>query len=231
MTEIHKFASREALEQALAARIVALLRQGIAARGQGALVVSGGRTPAGLFQRLANADLDWSRVLITLADERWVPADHVDSNARSVRSHLLQNRAAAARFIPHFNGATTPAAGAAALQSELQALPEQVDAVILGMGEDGHTASFFPNAAELAAAIDPETLVSCMAVTPPAAPHLRMTLTLPRLLASQQIFLHLCGDSKLPVLEQALAEGPVTEMPVRSVLHQQRTPVDIYWAP
>jgi len=99
------------------------------------------------------------------------------------------------------------------------------------MGEDGHTASFFPNAPELAAAIDPNCGEACMGVTPPVAPHLRMTLTLSRLLASRQIFLHLCGEGKTPVLEAAMGDGPTEEMPVRAVLRQDTTPVDIYWAP
>lgn len=225
------FETRDLLEGALTDRIVALLESGIKERGMASLVVSGGRTPAGLFQRLSHQDLDWSKVIVTLADERWVPADHADSNARSVETHLLQYHAAKAKFIPHVTAAPTPHEGQAELEVTLKQLPEQIDAVILGMGEDGHTASFFPNAPELAAAIDPEGTVACMAVTPPVAPHPRMTLTLPRLLASKQIFLHLCGEGKTPVLDAAIGEGALEEMPVRTVLKQSKTPVDIYWAP
>lgn len=231
MATQHNFETRDLLEAALTDRIVELLNSGIAARGKGALVVSGGRTPAGLFQRLSRRDLDWSKVVVTLADERWVSADHADSNARSVETHLLQNKAAAARFIPHVTTAATPHEGQAELEQTLAVLPDEIDAVILGMGEDGHTASFFPNAPELSAAIDPLGSQACMGVTPPVAPHLRMTLTLPRLLASRQIFLHLCGEGKTPVLNEALGEGATEDMPVRSVLRQDKTPVDIYWAP
>lgn len=231
MVNQHSFESREALEIALADQIVSLLKSGIAARGKGALVVSGGRTPAGLFQRLSTQSLDWSKVVVTLADERWVPADHEDSNARSVQTHLLQNAASAALFIPHVNGAESPHLGQADLELALAVLPDQVDAVILGMGEDGHTASFFPNAPELSAAIDPQVSQACMGVTPPAAPHLRMTLSLTRLLASRQIFIHLCGEGKTPVLTEALGEGATEDMPIRAVLRQDATPVDIYWAP
>lgn len=227
----HNFETRDLLEAALTDKLVELLRSGIAARGKGALVVSGGRTPAGLFQRLSRQDLDWSKVVITLADERWVPADHADSNAGSVATHLLQNKAAAATFIPHVTAAATPHQGQPELEQQLGELPDEIDAVILGMGEDGHTASFFPNAPELSAAIDPNAQQACMGVTPPIAPHLRMTLTLPRLLASRQIFLHLCGEGKTPVLNEALGEGATEDMPVRSVLRQDKTPVDIYWAP
>jgi len=225
------FENRDLLEMALTDRIVALLEAGIKERGTGALVVSGGRTPAGLFQRLSRQDLDWEKVVVTLADERWVAPDHADSNARSVEQNLLQNRAAAATFIPHVTSAATPQEGQAELEVSLKQLPETIDVVILGMGEDGHTASFFPNAPELSAAIDPHATQACLAVTPPVAPHPRMTLTLPRLLASKQIFLHLCGDGKTPVLEEAMSDGPAEDMPVRTILRQDHTPVDIYWAP
>lgn len=231
MVTNHSFETRSELESALTDRIVALLEAGIKERGFGCLVVSGGRTPAGLFQRLSHQSLDWSKVIVTLADERWVPADHNDSNARSVETHLLQYNAAKAKFIPHVTAAATPQQGQTELEATLKQLPEQIDAVILGMGEDGHTASFFPNAPELAAAIDPKGSAACMAVTPPVAPHPRMTLTLPRLLASKQIFLHLCGEGKTPVLEAAMGEGAAEEMPVRTVLRQEQTPVDIFWAP
>ncbi|MBV1787693.1 6-phosphogluconolactonase [Marinobacterium sp. D7] len=229
--ELKQFAAREQLEQDLCARICNLLQAGIESRGEAALVVSGGRTPAGLFQRLSEQPLEWSKVLVTLADERWVDNQHEDSNERSVRTHLLQNHAVAARFLPLVNAEATPHEGRSEAELLLSMLPERVDVVILGMGEDGHTASFFPDAPELAQALDPQPACDCAAVTPPVAPWKRITLTLPRLLASHQIIVHLCGQSKLPVLQQALAEGAVELMPIRSVLRQKGTPVAIYWAP
>ncbi|NRP36456.1 6-phosphogluconolactonase [Marinobacterium sp. xm-d-579] len=231
MSNMIQFDTRESLESRLSEEIVALLKAGIEERGRATLVVSGGRTPAALFQSLSVQELDWSKVWITLADERWVPDTHEDSNALSVKTHLLQNRAAAAHFIPHFNDAEYPCSGQTKLEEVLSELPKEFDAVILGMGEDGHTASFFPNAPELTAALNPYGFKACMGVTPPVAPHLRMTLTLQRLLHAKRIFIHLCGDSKLPVLEQAMGEGDTEEMPVRAVLRQSKTPVDIYWAP
>lgn len=231
MTNLHRFDDRPSLEEALTNEIVSLLNTGIAERGRATLVVSGGRTPAALFQNLSMQPIEWDKVWITLADERWVPDSHADSNARSVKEHLLQNNASKAHFIPHVNEAEYPCVGQNALEEVLKDLPETLDAVILGMGEDGHTASFFPNAPELTAALNPYSMRACMGVTPPVAPHLRMTLTLQRLLASKKIFLHLCGDSKTPVLEAAMGEGDTEAMPVRAVLRQSKTPVEIYWAP
>ena len=230
-TRFIAFDDRRELEARLCQRIVERLAQGIAEKGAAALVVSGGRTPGALFQALSEQPLEWSKVAVTLADERWVDGQHDDSNERSVRTHLLKNRAADARFLPLFNGADSPEAGQASVEEQLSALPEKIDVVILGMGEDGHTASFFPAAAELDHALNPEPYAACAAINPPVAPFPRMTLTLPRLLASAEIYVHLCGDYKLPVLQNALSEGDVKAMPIRSVLRQGDTPVSVYWAP
>ena len=88
MSTMIQFDSRDTLERQLTEQIVALLNAGIEERGRATLVVSGGRTPAALFQLLSVQELDWSKVWITLADERWVPDTHEDSNARSVKTHL-----------------------------------------------------------------------------------------------------------------------------------------------
>ncbi len=102
--------------------------------------------------------------------------------------------------------------------------------VILGMGDDGHTASLFPGSDALAAGLDMDSGRDCIAVTPLHAPHQRMSLTLPRLLNSQQIVIHISGASKQQVLSQAEAGDDVMELPIRSILQQQQAPLSIYWA-
>ncbi|MEH6628043.1 MAG: 6-phosphogluconolactonase [Motiliproteus sp.] len=230
-TDLTRFADRAALDRQLCEEIAERLRSTLAQRDQASLVVSGGSTPVGLFEALSLQDLDWSRVVVTLADERWVKADAGDSNERLVRNHLLQNRAAAARFIGLKTPADSADAGVEQCQQRLAALPQQLDVVILGMGEDGHTASFFPGAEALNRALDPQSTSDCLALTPLTAAHSRMTLTLARLLRCDQLYLHLCGDSKLPVLEQAQGSGAVADMPVRAILRQKQSPLAIYWAP
>ncbi|HDO31485.1 MAG TPA: 6-phosphogluconolactonase, partial [Desulfobacteraceae bacterium] len=113
----------------------------------------------------------------------------------------------------------------------LAGLPRPFDVVILGMGGDGHTASFIPGARRLPEALDMKSGRDCLAISPPEAPHERMTLTLPVLLDSRQIILHITGPAKKKVLEQALADGPATAMPIRTILRQQQTPLSVYWAP
>ncbi|OMH25953.1 6-phosphogluconolactonase [Motiliproteus sp. MSK22-1] len=231
MPIVVRFGNRAMLEEHLCQQIVGLLRSSIDTKGEASLAVSGGRTPTALFQQLSEQSLDWSKVTIVLVDERWVDADHEDSNERLVRLNLLQNQAVKARLIGLKTAASGALEGMDELTEKLASLPPVLDAVILGMGEDGHTASFFPKAQELSQALDLQSTRSCQSVTPVDAPHQRMTLTLPRLLASQRIFLHLCGEGKLPVLEKAMKAGEVEDMPVRSVLRQKNTPVEICWAP
>ncbi|MEH6648902.1 MAG: 6-phosphogluconolactonase [Motiliproteus sp.] len=226
-----RFDTRPALDRQLGGEIAERLRAALAVRDRASLVVSGGRTPVGLFKALSRIELDWSRVIITLADERWVSPDNDDSNERLVRAHLIQNLASAARFISLKTSAASAADGAAECGQRLTELPSQLDVVILGMGEDGHTASFFPGAETLQQALDPHCTDNCLAVTPPVAPHDRMTLSLARILRCDQIYLHLCGDAKLPVLAHALESGPAEAMPVRAILRQVITPVAVYWAP
>ena len=223
------FDNTTALDHALADVVAARLAAGIAARGAASLVVSGGRTPVGMFERLSCAALRWDAVTVTLADERWVAADHADSNERLVRSHLLRNAAAAARFVPLKNEAATPEAGAAATAVALGSMAHPFDVVLLGMGDDAHTASLFPGAAELQNGLT--TTAACLAVHPPHAPHARMSLSLHSLLNSRSIVVQIAGAGKRSVLERAAQPGPVASMPIRAILQQRTAPVEIYWCP
>ncbi len=193
------------------------------------LVVSGGSTPKPFFEHLSRRVLAWDRVRITLADERWVGADHEASNERLVRRHLLVAEAAVATVVGLKTPEATPEEGCEACEQALAQVTRPFDVVILGMGGDGHTASLFPGAPELAAGFDPASGRTCLAAHPATAPHPRMSLTLPALLDSRRLVLHITGESKRRVYAQALEPGPAQELPIRAVLASDR--VEVWWAP
>ncbi|MGN2253251.1 6-phosphogluconolactonase [Frateuria sp. GZRe12] len=228
----HHFADSHALAIALAERVADRLRAGLLERDFALLAVSGGRTPLHFFDLLSRAPMDWSRVQVTLVDERWVDESDPRSNARLVREHLLQHDAAAARFVPLYTGAATPEEGQVEASRRIHALPLPFDAVVLGMGLDGHTASFFPGGDQLAAALDPNQPSGVLPMRAPGAGEPRITLTLSTLLETRHLFLHIEGEDKRDVLAQArLGLGAAAHYPVRAVLARSPVPVAVYWCP
>ena len=227
----HRFPDRPALAAALAGEIKVDLEEAIAARGAASLVLSGGKTPTRLFKQLRDEKLDWTRTWATLADERWVETTSEDSNERLVRENLLVGPAAAAHFVGLKNPAPTPEAGADWATRALTRVPHPFDVVVLGMGEDGHTASLFPGSMALARGLDPAAPPACIAVNALVAPHARVSLNLAALLDSRRIVLHIEGDTKWGVYHRARTPGTPAELPVRAILQQKEVPVDVYWSP
>jgi len=227
----HRFPDALALAHALSGEIKVDLEEAIAARGAASLVVSGGRTPAKLFTQLRDEKLDWSKVWVTLADERWVDTSADASNERLVRETLLTGAAAASHFVGMKNPAPTPEQGADWATRALTRVTRPFDVVLLGMGEDGHTASLFPGSLALARALDRSAAAGCVAINALTTPHARISLNLSALLDARRVVLHIEGDSKWQVYQRARMPGAVAELPVRAVLQQKEVPVDVYWAP
>lgn len=196
-----------ALADKLAASIAQLLQEQIVASGSGSLVVSGGSTPAPVFARLSQADVDWAKVSVTLADERWVPPGHADSNESLVRDTLLANKASAASFVSLYRPDIAPENAVTAISQDIAQMSQPFTVTILGMGTDGHTASLFPDAPESelinAMALDNNEQVVIM--HPPSVPQVRISLTRAALLNSHHRILHITGESKRQVLGDALA--------------------------
>lgn len=226
MSEWHTFADREALDQALAAQVVSSLEQGIARRGSAHLVVSGGSTPVNLFSILAGADVEWSRVVVLLADERWVPVDHEDSNEKLVRETLLTGKAKQAHFLSLLPTPDDEIANIAGLSTLLQSLP-RFDVVLLGMGEDAHTASLFPCAAALREGLT--TAQGALITRPRNAPHQRVSMSKQRLQATEKGVIHIVGEKKKAVLELASKSGDEMRYPISAFLGP--ADFDCWWAP
>lgn len=221
------FADASSAANALAASVAADLRGGVAARGRAVLVVSGGKSPLPFFGALRVMLLDWSKVSITLADERWVAPNDADSNERLLREHLLRDAAGAAQLVGLKNDASTPEAGLPSTWHALAVLDRPFDAVVLGMGGDGHTASLFPQMPGLREALDPNAAPGVVAGVAPTAPAARISLNLPALLQATRIYLPLQGAAKRAVYRSAREDGDATRHPVAALLAQTRVPVTV----
>ncbi len=229
---------RVQLAETLAEFTVQALNKGMAENGVGAIAVSGGSTPLAFFQALSAKTLAWTQAAIALVDERFVPATHSDSNERLVREHLLVNEATRAQFY----GMVHPSRVAEGdidgnvhwVEQQYAQLPAQLDVTVLGMGNDGHTASLFPGAAELSNALHIETPHRVSKMQPKTAPHARITLTAPMIHRSKALVLHIVGEDKLHTVQQALNLNDPARMPIVQFLRGsalQPAPLTIFWSP
>jgi 6-phosphogluconolactonase len=217
---IETYANARALAAAAAAGVASRLTEGLRSRLRASLVATGGRSPGPVYDLLKAAPIDWARVVVTLSDERCVDESAPESNARLVRERLMAEAAAKAHLLPLW-----PKPDAAALEALAP-----FDAVMLGMGEDGHVASLIPGDPGLAAGLDPggPAFLADVPAGLGSPPLPRVTLTLRALLSSRAIFLLTAGGAKREVLERAQAGE---DLPVRALLAQATVPVRVLWAP
>jgi 6-phosphogluconolactonase len=227
MSDWKSFPGSTELDSELSRHIAGQLARDIEQRGSASLAVSGGSTPKGLFRCLSHCELDWSKVSITLVDERWVDRDSPDSNEQLVRDALMQNHAAKAQFIALKTSHDRGEEGLVEARQRIAAMGKPFSTVVLGMGGDGHTASWFPQAQNLQELLDPAAGDEVAVTDPVTAPHQRITLTFPAVLDSREIIVHIVGEGKRAVLESARENG----FPIAAVLEQDTTPVTVWWAP
>ncbi|MDB5525969.1 MAG: pgl [Rhizobium sp.] len=225
------FSNGAALAEALASKVAQALSEAISARGQASLAVSGGSTPKAFFRALSAKPLDWGKVTITLVDERFVPETSDRSNHALVSNGLLQDAAAAAKFIPLYHAVADVENAAFAATMDAKEISQPFDVVILGMGGDGHTASFFPGGNNLEKALDPSAPRSVITMEAQDAGEPRLTFTFSALQDARLLVLHIEGDAKKPVIDRALAEGKASALPIGRVIANAASDTEIYWAP
>lgn len=229
--DIEVFASRGDWASACAGRLETTLRQAVNETGRASLAGAGGSTPTPIYRQLTRAGLDWSAVTVTLVDERYVPANSPLSNAALIQAELLQGAAAGAQFIPLFAPAVTVDRAAALASHRLGAAIPRLDAVLLGMGEDGHICSMFPHSPTLGLLLHPDAAPEILGVPPGrdgmAPPQERLSMNLGWLRTARRIVLALTGDTKRRVFE-AHRHGDVSRQPIAALM-AIGVPVDVLW--
>ncbi|KGQ20541.1 6-phosphogluconolactonase [Lysobacter dokdonensis DS-58] len=228
----HDHADIEGLSRHLAQMLHAACRAAIDTRGRAVLALAGGRTPFPAYRALAAMRLDWSCVVVVPSDERCVPHDHPASNLTELRKAFSDARGITIESLTTDDG--DPARSEAHARSRLATLPDTFDAIVLGMGQDAHTASLFPGAPQLRAALDLDNALDATRIDPdplpPEAPFPRITLTLSRLLRTRALHLAITGQAKRDVLQAARASGNILRHPVAAI-GEGEAAVHVHWSP
>jgi len=208
----------------LARQLSRELREALARRDRALFAVPGGMTPGPVFDLLAAVDLEWERIDVIPGDERWLPEGHPRSNAGQIRARLLRGKAAPARLIPLWRPLPRPEDALEDITAEVAPLLP-IDVALVGMGADMHTASLFPGADNLAAALATDA-PPVLPITAPGVPEPRVTLTAPVLKGAYSLHVLITGDEKRRALEKAMRMDPM-QAPIAALLHD----ATVHWAP
>lgn len=227
--EEHVFDDRRLASEAAAEFLAEHLERRLEGQPHASLIVTGGSSPADCYEALSKKELDWDRTNIVLSDERWVPPDSEDSNERLVRETLLKDKAAGAILTPMYADDVSIEEQCERLDETLGPIGVPFSAALLGMGEDGHFASLFPDADNLDVGLDGDTSNYCLPVKTAASPHPRVSLTLAAISRSDAIALLIFGEAKKAVLEDARKHKG--KYPVSALIRQKRAPIHVFWAP
>jgi len=226
-----EYDSLEELADALAGDVGFIIDSAVDARGSSLIAVPGGSTGPAVFAKLAAQQLPWKKVTIIPTDDRLVPMDDERSNIRAIAKAFLP---LGARVIPIAADIVDYRLAGNSADARLQDLPWPPDLVWLGMGKDGHTASIFAGP-DLQDALDAPKARRAVGVMPeplpPEAPVARVTLTRSAILSARTVTIAITGDEKRASLEQAIADGHSSKLPIGRVLAEAEQPIDIHWAP
>ena len=226
-----EYDSLDELADAVAGDVGFIIESAVDARGSSLIAVPGGSTGPAIFPKLAAQKLPWKKVAIIPTDDRLVPMDDERSNVRAIAKTFLP---LGARVVPIATEIADHKLAGNSADARLQDLPWPPDLTWLGMGSDGHTASIFAGA-DLQDALDAPKARRAVGVMPDPlpqdAPVARVTLTRASILSSRTVLITITGDEKRKILEQAIADGQSSKLPIGRVLAEAEQPIDIHWCP
>ena len=223
--------SRLEIEEELASKVGSLLEEEINQNGSASLLVSGGSTPKGFFSSLSIKDIQWEKVSISLVDERFLPDGCSDQNGTMVKKYLLRNNARKAQFYPMVLNPTDLNANLEEFKSSIKELSKPFTVVVLGMGEDGHTASFFPDSLELKEVMSSNNQERVMTVSTDSSPYPRITFTYQELINAKHLFLHFYGEKKEEILNKAKVEKGFLPYPIQMFVNDPNKSIEIFSNP
>jgi len=224
---LKEYPDRAGLFAGLAKTVGDELEPVLSHKDKATLAVPGGTTPAPFFDILRKIDLPWAKTRIVLTDERFVPETSERSNTRLLREYLLQDNAASATLVPLYQPALQVEDVLKSLTAGLrQVLP--LDICVLGMGNDMHTASLFPEADLLKQALSPNA-PPLLPMRAPGAAEPRLTLTAPVLQQAAHVHILITGPRKMAALQEAIKDGPAIQAPVRIIL-KRKGPITVHYA-
>ncbi|MBP6058072.1 MAG: 6-phosphogluconolactonase [Nitrosomonas sp.] len=218
----HVYPDIESLSQGFADFAATTLRNTLARKPHATLVIPGGNTPRHYLPVLAKCQLPWDRITVTLSDERWVDINHEQSNEHLVKQHLMNHLPENTPFVGLKTQHDSPFDAIDEIHQRLDQLSLPLSLTVLGLGEDGHIASLFPG-------MNPDLLSTyhCVAVVPPIAPSLRISLSLAMLAGSENIALVVTGKSKRQLLDQ-LCKHPDSRLPFTWLLRRTNATITAF---
>ena len=228
-TNFNSFKSSEELVDSFCKTIIEKLKNAIKTKEKAVLLVSGGNTPKVLFEKLCRCDIAWEKVIVSLVDERWVNKRDEDSNEKLVKEYLLKDKASKASFLSLYQDGVEAQDCVEFCSNLVKKELFPCDVLILGMGDDSHTASLFPNNEKLEEGINLKNESYCVSMTPLTAKHARMSLTLSAILKADNIYLHIQGIGKKEVYEKALKEDNFLLSPISAVLKNENKQIEVYY--
>ena len=224
-----KFSNKSDTNNDLLNDFVKIVDGAIANCGKASALLSGGTSPIDFYKLLSNIELDWEKIFLSLSDERWVDTNSDDSNEKLIKDVLIQNKASLANFIGLKSDGDIKNSGCKKTEDKLKKLPQPFDIVLLGMGNDGHTASLFPDSPDTINALDMNADSLTMPIIRENQDIARITMTLKTLLSSRHIKLLFFGEEKWQIYKKAKEEKTI-KYPISYILHQDIVPVTIYYA-